>query len=593
MWRFFGGVFQPVLGTANYLLSPIKPLHKPVILPSGFEPVPATPLKELEVTLQALDAKKEEWANLTTLKRAELLRETLKSVIEVSKEAGEAATAAKGSYGTGIGEEWMAWLPVAWAIRELIEAMDAGGQPTPNAVRQRPDGQVVVDVFPLGIESLFFGGMKGEVWIQPGKPASQGANYRAKARGKKLEGEVALVLGAGNQTPVACMDILHKLFIDDAVVVCKMNPVNEYLGKFIRLAYAPLVQAGYVEIVYGGAKEGAFLTNHPIVKSIHLTGSSATYDAVVWGGQKKVGEPPLKKEVGAELGCVTPYIITPGAWTQDDIEYYADEIVAGLVHNAGHNCTKAEILITDKDWPQREALVQAIRARLDREPRRVAWYPGSEKRAAAFKAAIPGVEELGAIVEDDQQSAAPSSYMPWLFKAGLSPEQARTDTENWCGVLQEVALPGTGADPETFLDAAVAYANDRCWGSLSCSLMVPPDVSAAHADAVDRAVAALRYGSININVVTILGFCVSKLTWGAYPGNTPQDIGSGNCMVHNTLLLDHPQKSVLWGPWRYYPTHLWSPSNRNLEAAVPAAIYFLSYPSIITLIPPALAALRG
>ncbi len=53
----------------------------------------------------------------------------------------------------------------------------------------------------------------------------------------------------------------------------------------------------------------------------------------------------------------------------------------------------------------------------------MAWYPGSEKRAAAFKAAIPGVEELGAIVEDDQQAAAPSSYMPWLFKAGLSPEQ--------------------------------------------------------------------------------------------------------------------------------------------------------------------------
>lgn len=47
-------------------------------------------------------------------------------------------------------------------------------------------------------------------------------------------------------------------------------------------------------------------------------------------------------------------------------------------------------------------------------------------------------------------------------------------------------------------------------------------MSAAHSDAVDRAVAALRYGSININVATMLGFCVSKLTWGAYPGNTPQ-----------------------------------------------------------------------
>ncbi len=42
------------------------------------------------------------------------------------------------------------------------------------------------------------------------------------------------MLGAGNQTPVACMDILHKLFVDDAVVVCKMNPVNEYLGEYIR-----------------------------------------------------------------------------------------------------------------------------------------------------------------------------------------------------------------------------------------------------------------------------------------------------------------------------------------------------------------------
>lgn len=72
-----------------------------------------------------------------------------------------------------------------------------------------------------------------------------------------------------------------------------------------------------------------------------------------------------------------------------------------------------------------------------------------------------------------------------------------------------------------------------------------------------------------------------------------QDIGSGNCAVHNTLLLDFPEKSVLRAPWRYYPTHLWSPSNRNLEAVVPAAIYFLAYPSILTLVAPAIAALRG
>ena len=55
--------------------------------------------------------------------------------------------------------------------------------------------------------------------------------------------------------------------------------------------------------------------------------------------------------------------------------------------------------------------------------------------------------------------------------------QARLDTENWCGVLQEVALPGAGlADPAAFLPAAVQFANDRCWGNLSCSLFVSPQV---------------------------------------------------------------------------------------------------------------------
>lgn len=71
-------------------------------------------------------------------------------MLQVSKQAAEAATAAKGSYGGGIGEEWNAWLPVAWGIRELADAMNANGQPAPNAISQRPGGQWVVDAFPLG-----------------------------------------------------------------------------------------------------------------------------------------------------------------------------------------------------------------------------------------------------------------------------------------------------------------------------------------------------------------------------------------------------------------------------------------------------------
>ena len=33
--RFFGGVFQPVLGAVNYIAGPIKPNPKPIELPTG------------------------------------------------------------------------------------------------------------------------------------------------------------------------------------------------------------------------------------------------------------------------------------------------------------------------------------------------------------------------------------------------------------------------------------------------------------------------------------------------------------------------------------------------------------------------------
>ncbi len=55
--------------------------------------------------------------------------------------------------------------------------------------------------------------------------------------------------------------------------------------------------------------------------------------------------------------------------------------------------------------------------------------------------------------------------------------QAELDKEHWCSVLQEIALPGTGADPAAFLAQAVQFANERCEGTLSCSVFVPPQVT--------------------------------------------------------------------------------------------------------------------
>lgn len=56
--------------------------------------------------------------------------------------------------------------------------------------------------------------------------------------------------------------------------------------------------------------------------------------------------------------------------------------------------------------------------------------------------------------------------------------QAELDQEHWCGVMQEVAVPGTGADAAAFLREAVALANDRCDGTLSCAIFIPPQARA-------------------------------------------------------------------------------------------------------------------
>lgn len=59
-----------------------------------------------------------------------------------------------------------------------------------------------------------------------------------------------------------------------------------------RQAFAPFVAAGFVEFVYGGADVGKHCTQHALVDSVHLTGSVATYNNIVFGTPKvKVGAP--------------------------------------------------------------------------------------------------------------------------------------------------------------------------------------------------------------------------------------------------------------------------------------------------------------
>lgn len=113
-----------------------------------------------------------------------------------------------------------------------------------------------------------------------------------------------------------------------------------------------------------------------------MTGSTATYNAIVWGpdGPAQSKERIVRKPFGAELGCVTPYIVVPSKqhWSAEEMDYQAMVACASIALNSGHNCNGTEIIVTAKGWPQRQEFLDAVTRFLQGTYQRYIWYPGSQ-----------------------------------------------------------------------------------------------------------------------------------------------------------------------------------------------------------------------
>ena len=559
--------------------------------PEANTSMPATPLSEVDAQVEKVAGAKQRWVQTSIPERIALLRECLAGVARVGADWVQSMAAVKGFAPDDnlAGEEWIVGpATTARNVRLLIKALEAGGQPKPASLHTRPDGQQVARVLPFDTtDKLLFTGFSADVWIEPGKPATQGRIYREP----KGQGKLALVLGAGNVSSIPPMDFLYKLFVEDEVVVLKMNPVNAVVGPHLARAFKPLVDAGYLAVVYGGADVGAHLANHPRIETLHVTGSNRTYDAIVWGGdpaeqekRKAQNKPVNTRPFTAELGCVTPVMIVPGDWNEADLDFQARQVASMVTQNASFNCNAGKILVTAKGWNLREQFLSRVHKALASADARKAYYPGAEQRYRGFVEHYPQARQLGA--------AAPG-VVPWTIipdvpaKAG---EYALTH-EAFCGVLAEVSLPES--TPDTFLAAATRFANEACWGTLSCMLIIDEGSQRKYAQALDRAVSELRYGGIAINAFAGMIYAAVTPTWGAFPGHSPQDIQSGAGVVHNSLLFDHPQKSVLKAPFRIRPTPAWFYDHKNLKGLGQALLRQETQPGLGSLFGLALSGIKG
>lgn len=526
---------------------------------------PATP-SELDEAIAELTAAAPSWCETTVSERLELLAELKQTVLVAGPAWVATASAAKGIPPDHDlqGEEWGTGVyPV---IRNLgllegtLTAIEETGRPSPPSVRT--DGaRVVVQVSPADLlDRLLYQGITADAWLQPGVTldealARMGRTYRTDH--DRTPG-VALVLGAGNLSSIGAMDALSQLFVEDRVVILKMNPVNAHLTPHLSEALAPLVERDVLRIVHGGTDVGRHLTDHPGIDAIHITGSAATHDAIVFGPgeegeeRRRRGEPRLETPITSELGNVSPYIIVPGPWNEKDLAYHGDAIASSMVVNAGFNCVTPRVIVQHRSWAKRRALLDAVRDSLRRATPRVPYYPGALDRHAAFVSAHPQAERFGPDGDGD---------LPFTLIPDLDPtahDDIAFTTEAFCGLVTEVALDVDRSVP-AYLDEAVRFANEELMGNLSATIVVHPRSLADPevAAAVDRAVEELRCGTVGVNVWAGLSYVLVAPPWGAYPGNPLSDIRSGRGVVHNTFLLEDVEKTVIRGPFRAPITPGW------------------------------------
>ena len=495
------------------------------------------------------------WSALTVGQRVTLLRGVRRTVAANARLWTRTAVRSKQLSDDHLlrGEEWLSGPYVTLgALDAYIETLDRiaqGRNPLDGITIDRTaSGQTRVHSFPLeGIDKILLSGFTGEVWLTPGVTpgdarARAGLAQRSSAPG---DGGIGLVLGAGNITSIPVLDVLYELLAHDRVVLLKVNPTQDSLVPVFEKALAPLVAAGFLRIVRGAGDVGAFLTAHDAFAHVHITGSAPTFDAIVWGTgagtaqakrRKRENRPLLKKPITAELGGVSPIIVVPGDWSDADLRFQAEHVATMRLQNGGHNCIAGQVVILSRDWSQKDQFLIELRRAYAIAPERPIWYPRSEERMAQAHDSYPDALVLAdrllvEIGEDDDATAL---------------EQ----TEYFAPVLGVEQLPGTG---QAFLDAAVAHANDKLQGTLGANLLIDPATQASLGAGFERAITALHYGSIAINTWTAFGFITPTVTWGAFPGNTIADVGSGIGVVHNALLLADVERSVVRGPFRPFP----------------------------------------
>ena len=202
-------------------------------------------------------------------------------------------------------------------------------------------------------------------------------------------------------------------------------------------------------------------------------------------------------------------------------------------------------MLLDKSWPQKDAFCDKMKKYLGEHLPSPSYYPGTDRKYELFLKEFAGVATQ--IEFSGKGEVFDGCVKPlWIQSIEKNPELFQR-TESFCPVMgvHEIDAP----TPDVFCAAAAEYVNEKVWGNLSTTIWASAQVLKEHEGAVRGFVNDVRCGAVGVNLWGGFNVFFPQLHWGAYPGNTPEDVQSGvGHGVGNFFQYDNLKKVALWCP---------------------------------------------